>query len=134
MIGVKTHSLKQIKSLWEATRFALVATSLKSPPPLNKALRGNVIHVTFIRKDYKLMESIITKGLEPLMIFIWIIGIILTILFLFAPVFIYQIRNQLISVNKKLATLIKIFNSQASFNSKSEHPLVPKKGYWSRDP
>lgn len=58
------------------------------------------------------MEAII-KGLGPLMVIVWII---LAILIILAPVYIYQIRNQLISVNKKLATLIKILNSQVSFN------------------
>ena len=47
------------------------------------------------------------------MVIVWILGIILAIMALLMPVYVYQIRNRCLNMDKKMATIIELLGNDA---------------------
>jgi len=47
------------------------------------------------------------------MVIVWILGIILALMALLMPVYVYQIRNKTLAMDKKLGTIIELLDNTA---------------------
>jgi len=69
------------------------------------------------------------EGYGAAVVIVWILGIILAIMALLMPVYVYQIRNRCLNMDKKMATIIELLGGrkgQASITNRQSSINNPK--------